>query len=188
MNSKNRRKNYFIKRKFQADFFIKFIVLLIVEALIIAVLFMFISRGTLTTAYSSEGLTIQRTGIYFLINFLLISCVAGLSISIAGLFVFMFLTHRIGGPLYKFEQTLENARDGDIAQRMQLRSTDQLIDLGTSVNEFLADADKRIGVTKKDIDKAIRLSGKTAETQDAEKINKVLKKIKSSLGHFKTSK
>ena len=139
---KNKRKNYFIKRSFQYNFFIKFALLLFVEAVLIAGLFLFISRGTLTTAYSSGGLVIQKTGAYFLYDFILITLATGISIGIAGIFVFMYLTHRIGGPLYKIEKTLELVADGDFSQRVHLRDTDQLQDLKEKLNRLLETTDK----------------------------------------------
>lgn len=182
----NRRKNYFIKKKFQAGFFAKFVILLLLEALLIAGLFMFVSRGTLTTAYRGAELTIQRTGAYFFLDFVLITTVVGVGIGIAGIFVFMYLTHRLGGPLYKFERVIEDAAGGDIAQRVILRDTDQLLDIKDQMNVFLEETDTRISQIKDDVEKALELVGKDAA--GAGKVKELLEDIKSSLGHFKTSK
>ncbi|MBF0494832.1 MAG: hypothetical protein HQL28_06885, partial [Candidatus Omnitrophica bacterium] len=133
----NKRRNYFIKPKFQASFFAKFIMLLVLEAVVIALLFMVVSRGTLTTAYGADGLVIQKTGIYFLFDFILITIIAGAGIGVAGTFIFMYLTHRLGGPLYKFERTILEARKGLLSERMDLRKTDQLSELKDEINLLL---------------------------------------------------
>jgi len=183
----NRRKNYFIKKKFQANFFIKFFVLLVAEAFLIAALFMVIAEGTLTTAYTEAGLTIQRTGSYFLLSFILISTVVGLGIGIAGIFVFMYLSHRIGGPLYKFEKTVEAAQSGDIAQRVTLRKTDQLLEIRDLMNEFLRDLDKRLAEIKNDFNDLKLATERDLDPENVRNINETIKKIESSLGHFNTS-
>ncbi|MCK4851522.1 MAG: methyl-accepting chemotaxis protein [Candidatus Omnitrophica bacterium] len=188
MSSANRRRNYFIKKEFQASFFLKFAVLLFLEAVLIAALFMFISRGTLTTAYHGTELTIQKTGPYFFLNFILITSVVGVSMALAGALVFMYLSHRLGGPLYKFEKTIEEAAKGDITQRMHLRHTDQLLDLRDCFNAFLEGTDKRISRIKSDVAKSMELIEKNKTRAAADNVRELLKKIKSSLDHFKTSK
>ncbi|RKY40947.1 MAG: hypothetical protein DRP85_07545 [Candidatus Makaraimicrobium thalassicum] len=183
----NRRRNYFIKRRFQASFFIKFAVLLFLEAVLIAALFMFIARGTLTTAYHGTELTIQKTGAYFFLNFILITVIVGIGIGIAGAVVFMYLTHRLGGPLYKFEKTLEEAAGGDIAQRMHLRNTDQLLDLRDRLNTFLEGIDVRISRVKRDVEEALELSRESGAAGDTGRVRELLGKIRSSLEQFRTS-
>ncbi len=183
---KSRRKNYFINKKFQSSFFMKFAILLFMEAVLISGLFMFISRGTLTTAYRGAELTIQKTGAYFLLDFAVIAVMAGLGIGIAGVFVFMYLTHRIGGPLYKFEKTLTEATRGDVAQRMRLRETDQLLDLAARINAFLQETDSRVSGIKNDINKVLDRIEK--DPSDQKKIKELVLKMKSSLEYFKTSK
>lgn len=180
-----RRRNYFIKRRFQANFFLKFVGLLFLEAVLIGLLFMYISRGTLTTAYEGTGLTIQKTGMYFFMDFVLITVFTGAAIAFAGSFVFMYLTHRIGGPLYKFEQILLKAVGGDIAQRIQLRKDDQLKELGEEINSFLSDMDSRVSAIENNAEKAIELMGKSPA--DIAGAKKIIGEIKDSLKHFKTS-
>ncbi len=182
----DRRRNYFIKKKFQSDFFIKFVALLLLEAVLIAALFMFIARGTLVTAYHGAELTIQKTGAYFL-SYIFIMFIVAVGIGIAGVFVFMFLTHRIGGPLYKIEKTIEEAQSGNIAQRVQLRNTDQLFGIRNSMNTFLAEMDDRISRIKADVEKGIDILGKDHDPGNVSKVKELLGNVKSSLDHFKTS-
>ena len=55
------RKNYFIKKKFQTGFFVKFFAIIVVEAAAALGLFLYMSKGTLTTGYSGYELKVART-------------------------------------------------------------------------------------------------------------------------------
>jgi len=183
-----KRKNYFIKKRFQASFFIKFSLLLLFEALLIGTLFMFISRGTLITAYDASGLTIQPTDVYFFVNFILICLIAGVAVGLAGMFVFLFLSHRVGGPIYRFEKTVEEARKGNMAQRVHLRKTDLLFELREEMNAFLDGMDSRLSEIKVEVKKALELVSKEKKEVDTHKLRNTLESITSSLSHFRTSK
>ncbi len=183
----NKRRNYFIKRKFQADFFLKFAALLALEAVVIAALFMFIARGTLTAAYSGAEFTIQKTGAYFFTSFILITFMAGVGIGIAGIFVFMYLSHRLGGPLYKFEKAIEEAERGDLAFRVKLRNTDQLQELKDRMNAFLEALDGRMGSLKKEVEKCRGLIEEGQAGADNGKVKESLRRIAALLDYLKTS-
>jgi len=187
-NNMKRRKNYFVKKRFQANFFIKFGLLLVLEALLIGALFMLVSKDTLTTYYSGMELKLQKTSTFFFTNFLLISLIAGVAIGIAGIFVFMYLSHRIAGPLYRFEETVEELRRGDLTQRVGLRKTDQLQELNRPMNAFIEEMDNRLSGIKDEVGQALGVVRKGKGGSESSAISKILEKIKTSLEYFKTSR
>lgn len=185
---KSRRKNYFIKKKFQANFFGKFAWLLLTETMLICVLFMYISRGTLTAAYRGADFTIQRTGQYFFTDFVIIVLILGAVIAVMGILILMFLSHRIGGALYRFEQTMEEARGGNFAQRVRLRHTDELHDLNSRFNLFLETLDLRVADMKREADRGLAAAREAKGNEAAEKAAEALKNIQAALERFKTSR
>ncbi len=46
-------------------------------------------------------------------------------------------SHRIAGPIYRVERTLQAVRDGDLTARANMRSTDFLGDIAIGLNGFL---------------------------------------------------
>lgn len=48
--------------------------------------------------------------------------------------VFLIISHRIAGPIYRFEQTLNAYKDGDLSIRVHLRKHDELKDLADAFN------------------------------------------------------
>ncbi|MDD5218257.1 MAG: methyl-accepting chemotaxis protein [Candidatus Omnitrophica bacterium] len=186
--NQGRRKNYFIKKKFQANFFLKFAGLLVSEAALIGALFVYVSRGTLTAAYRGLDFTIEKTSSYFLGDLLVIVCIVGAAIGVMGVFIFMFLSHRIGGALYRFEKTLEDARNGNLSQRVRLRKTDELHDMNTQFNVFLETMDARMAEMKREVEKGIAAAHSMLGDGHSVKMMEHLKQIKTQLEYFKTSK
>ena len=113
-----RRTNYFIKKGFQFNFAAKFILLILLEAGLIAVLFMQVSGNTITTGYYDSILTIDRTPKFFLTPLLLIVLITAVGIGLSGMIVFILLSHRIAGPLYRFEKDLGDVSYGDLTKRI----------------------------------------------------------------------
>ncbi|MCM8774858.1 MAG: methyl-accepting chemotaxis protein [Candidatus Omnitrophica bacterium] len=185
---KSRRRNYFVKKKFQANFFLKFVGLLLLEGLMIYALFMYVSKGTLTAAYRGTEFTIQNTGSFFLTDFVVIVSLVGAAVAIMGVFVFMYLSHRIGGALYRFEKTLEAAKDGDFIQRVKLRRTDELHDLNHQMNLFLEAMDVRVGDLKRGITQALSIVKESGGDDRMKRIEDALKNLRSGLDQMRTSK
>jgi hypothetical protein len=68
-------------------------------------------------------------------------CVSAITFMIIGSVYFMFLvlkfSHRIAGPMYRIQKTLEAWRAGNTTIRANLRKGDHLTELATAVNGFL---------------------------------------------------
>jgi len=182
-----RRKNYFIKKKFQMNFVVHFAVLLVLEGLLIAMLFMHISRGTLTTAYTGNDVVIKGTGSYFFGDIVALVLGVGACAAVAGIFIFIYLSHRIGGALYRFEKVLCEAAKGDFQQRVTLRKSDELVDLKNSLNMFLENMDSRISYLKTESDRAIKEANDEDTDRARKTLNGTLSTIKTTLDQFKTS-
>ena len=147
----SRRKNYFIKKSFQAKFSLRFVALIILEALLIGALFFYIAKGTLATGYSGTELKIEKTSLFFYVSFLLITLISSIAVGLAGMLVFIFYSHRIAGPLFRFQRSLEEISDGNLTGRIRLRHKDQLGDLGESINQMAESMDRKIGRLKREI-------------------------------------
>ncbi len=191
------RKNIFIKKKFQTGFVMKFLILIVIEAFLAVVLFSYLSKGTVVTGYSGNEVVVARTWKYFLpdalfVNFLIIGVTA-----VAGFIVLLISTHKIAGPLYRFEKSLEEIRGGDLTHRFTLRTDDQLVKLEASINDFSAAMDKELSGLKAMINEVAEslssarsavISGDRdgAQARLSEGLEK-LKAMEKSLSCFKTS-
>ena len=180
------RKNYFIKKGFQFSFAWKFMLLILLEAALIAGLFTQISGNTLTTGYTDSILTIERTPNFFLWPMLLITLITAVGMGLAGMVVFILLSHRIAGPLYRFEKDLGDIGYGDLTKRISLRKTDQLTEIKEALNSLINTFDERMTRIKSALTELKALTDK-GEPGNSAKIQNVVKKLKDEIDRFKVT-
>ncbi|MCQ9206320.1 MAG: methyl-accepting chemotaxis protein [Omnitrophica bacterium] len=181
------RKNYFIKKSFQTKFILGFIFLLLVEALFITGLFMHMSGETLTTGYSGSHFVIERTSSFFVASFAIIALVVGTAMALAGSVIFVLLSHRIAGPLFRFEKTLGEMAEGNFVGRVKLRKADQLKEMQTALNKALDAIDSRLKEVKRATGEADDFAGRYANDAHVKEVKDAISKIKDKIAFFKTS-
>jgi len=136
MEQSNRRKKYFIKKGFQANFILKFCVLVVLGSVISGLILYLFSRGTVTTAFVNSRLSIVSTADYILPALIGSGLVAIVLIGIATGFVVMYLSHRIAGPLFKIEKSINEIGLGDLTLKIKLRSADEITRTAERLNEM----------------------------------------------------
>ena len=178
---KDRRKNYFIKRKFQSEFILRFCGLVVLGSVISGIILYLFSRGTVTTTFVDSRLSIISTADYILPALFGSSLVTVILISIATAVVVMYLSHRIAGPLFRIERSAKEIGSGDLTFKINLRSKDEITKMADCLNEMtenlkahlleikakscdlgkqidslkMQDALKKVSEQKKELDKAI---------------------------------
>ncbi len=199
MKVKLNRRNIFIKKRFQTDFAIRFLILIVLESLLGIGLFSYMSRGTIIAGYSGTELVVAKTGEYFLPTLLLVNLSIIVITAAMGFVVLLFTSHKIAGPLYRFEKSLERIKGGDLTHRFGLRTKDQLGDLADRINEFTSEMDGKLSDIQKDAEILVQLltsmeSDTDSSSSDKEKINNLLeealervKRLNKVADFFKTS-
>ncbi|MFQ5586263.1 MAG: hypothetical protein ACE5GF_05505 [Thermodesulfobacteriota bacterium] len=194
------RRNIFIKRRFQADFSVKFLVLILIESLLAIGLFVYLSRDTITTGYSGSELIISRTRDFFLPTLLLSNLVVVGITAVVGVVVFLLASHKLAGPLYRFEKTLDNMGSGDLTHRFSLRQKDQMKSLADKINELNMKMERNMLEIQKNVDEvkghfsAIQsaLSSESYDRKDLEGIlgeaSKKLRELEKFAKFFRTSR
>ena len=180
-----RRKNYFIKKKFQLNFLYRFILLLLCESVLIGVLFIYLTRDTLTTGYLNSSLKVASTRDFFFAPFVMVSLVVALVIGIAGMIVFILLSHRIAGPLYRFEKILEHLNDGDLTSIVHLRNTDQLVEFEKKLNAFIHTLRTRLCILKGKHEEIRVILESAKDPELALKLKSMLNSVQDELDYFK---
>lgn len=194
-----RRRNYFIKKKFQIDFSIKFLIVIVIEAILAIGLFAYLSKGTLTTGYLGSELKIAGTRDFFLPALLFSNLIIVGVTAIVGIVVLVFLSHKLAGPLYRFENVLSSIKKGDLTQKFKLREKDQFAELQNSINELASAMDMNVGAMKSGIGKISKLVSEAQTVYDSNpsakeemerlltEVSKKLKELKDTADYFKTS-
>lgn len=121
----NRRKNYFIKKEFQSKFILKFCGLVALTALISAFLVYGFLRNSATTVFENSRLVIKSSTEFIMPGLILSSLVSIALVGIATIIVVLFISHRIAGPLYKMEDSLEKMGECDLSFDISFRKGDE---------------------------------------------------------------
>ena len=204
MTGKPKRSTVFISKRFQAGFSVKFLLLIAAESLLAIALFMYLSRGTFITGYSGTDIVIARTGDYFLPTVLLASLAVIGATAAAGFAIMLYTSHKIAGPLYRFEKSLDEIGNGDLTHRFTLRTDDQLGELAGKLNEFNSNLDGAVRSIQQSAaelettlaemlmaltDSAGGLEGKKEGLKEGiKKAKRELEGLNRSIGYFKTTK
>lgn len=146
---KNRRRNYFIKKEFQAKFILKFCILVILTALISAFLIYHFSGRSVTTVFEKSRIKIVPSTTFITPSLIISSLISVVLVGTATIIVVLFISHRIAGPLYKLESLLERMASGDVSFDVHLRRKDEIKELAEAfteavhgLNNLLCDAKK----------------------------------------------
>lgn len=131
-----KRRNYFINKEFQGRYIFNYFLLATIGSLLFMGVFSFFSSNTLSIAYDNYHL---QLGITPEILFKKILSTQWLFIVLGGglvVIITLFMTHRVAGPFYRFEKTLDEMIEGDISNKIILRQKDEGKDLAQKINAF----------------------------------------------------
>jgi methyl-accepting chemotaxis protein len=178
-----KRRNYYINKRFQGEFIIKFCVLVLLGSLISAVIIYIMTSSTVTTAFVNSKLTIKSTADFIMPAVLLASAVVVVFIGIAAIGITLFTSHRIAGPLYRIEKDLNDISAGRLNIVFQLRTNDEIKPIVASLNEMVNSLKEKIVRIKKsvaELESSVRSSGNA----DPEEIRKRIAEISRILDKF----
>lgn len=131
-----KRRNYFINKEFQGRAIFNYFVLASIGSILFIAVFSFFSSNTLSIVYDNYRLQIGLTpGILFkkILSTQWVFIVLGGGVVAL---VTLILTHRVAGPFYRFEKSLDNMVKGDISHKIILRKKDEGKDLAEKLNSF----------------------------------------------------
>ncbi len=125
------RKKFMVERGFQIRFMAVVIIAMVLIALVTGMSMYTAVMQTLVNQFHGESLAVIQHAItakLFVRSLLLIFAIAIISV---------FLSHRIAGPIYKFERILEALVAGETVQEFKLRKHDEFYRLARAINELI---------------------------------------------------
>ncbi len=132
------RSHYFIKKDFQTKFILKFCLLLLAGVIVSTGLLFLFSRDTLTSSFQDSKLVIENTAMAILPNVVYTGLITLALLAIATIIVTLFISHRIAGPMFRFEKELKEIGEGDLTRIVSLRKKDQAQELADCINDMTA--------------------------------------------------
>ncbi|MDH3353262.1 MAG: methyl-accepting chemotaxis protein [Nanoarchaeota archaeon] len=137
------RKNYFIKQDMQGLFVFRYFLVGLSGSIIFGLLFAYFAYNSLTITYDNYALQIGDTPHILLKRFLLAHWFYLLLGGILFFIPVLLLSHRVAGPIYKFEQYVDNMALGRLGEPLYLRKNDE----GTELAEKINNLSKMLSVT-----------------------------------------
>ena len=138
-----KRKTIFIKKNLQ----LRYMMLIILSVLCGLAIMTFELTATLDELFDAYPVLVQP--IYD--EFIPIAASFFYKIAIYLLFVVLIsaiLSHKMAGPVYRFEQTCKAIAKGDFSQRVHLRQGDQLVELQDELNKMMDRVEAEINKNK----------------------------------------
>ncbi len=132
-----RRRNYFIRKDFQGKFVLRFFLAILIGAIVFTTILSIFSAHTMTVTYEDSSLRLDRTPkalfLYIVRAYGVYILVLGVVVSVFSL----FLSHRIAGPLFRFERSAEEITKGNLAFCIILRKNDEGKELAGLMNTMI---------------------------------------------------
>jgi nitrate/nitrite-specific signal transduction histidine kinase len=136
-NNANIRRTVFIKKAFQGRFILNMFLLILLSGLCSAALIYWLTGGDLLaqslTAHESIKTALDHLGFSIVIANLAALLVAG----VTTITMVLYASHKIAGPLYRFEKICEQIGEGNLDTVTTLREGDQLQDMGRAFHDMV---------------------------------------------------
>lgn len=176
-----KRRNYFIDKKFQTNFILNFCLLVIVTgAFIMTVLYAFSGKAT-TVSFVNSRVVVQSTADFIFPLLLQTFVVAIIVVGLVTIVGALFISHRIAGPAFRFKKLLGAMKEGDFTLSCKIRSKDSLQSVETAFNEMIGSVRKNLDQVDKDLQELKR----NAEAGDLREIKKSVSAVDKTLHIFK---
>lgn len=144
----NKRRNYFIEKKFQSRFILKFCGLVVGGALLTIGILYFLSLKSTTVSIVDSRVVVRATSDFLLPILIQTVVIVSVLLVLATIAVTLFVSHKIAGPLYHFKKTMKELEDGDFSSDFRIRCLDQLQVLAESFNIMIARTRGQINLIK----------------------------------------
>ncbi len=177
-NTRNyKRKTFYIKKEFQFKFIMKFCLIILAGVIISTGLLFLFSQETLTSSFENSRLVIKNTGIAILPSIIITNLITLGIICIAAIAVTLFISHRIAGPMFRFEKDLEKISNGDLSVSINLRKKDQFSEMALALNNMTQSFHGKLSKVNARLDEVLPLPGEIETCKECEKKIEELKTV-----------
>ena len=183
------RRWYFIKSTFNIKMLLLFFVVLILGVIILGFQLYIFSSSELDTRLFQAHTRIMNSWEILLPTIILTTISVFILVFIITLYMVIYLSHKIAGPLYKFEIIADEIGNGNFKVNVKLRKKDELIPLETAFNNMLDNLHSKIMDFKRNFEKTKNTEKKlinaikTSTFSEAEK-NKLSTTVNELIAEF----
>jgi len=180
----NQRRNYFIDKKFQTQFIIKFCLIVIAAALAIGISLFFFSSNSTTVAIENTKVTVKTTADFILPLIMQTIIIVTVFTALAVVLLTLFVSHKIAGPLFRLKREIDKLGEGNYGANFQIRATDQLKELSHSLTLMSNSLRDKMTAIKNETSAAEKVINEVY-FENKKQVEDRIKRIESILNSFK---
>lgn len=181
----NKRRNYFIDKKFQSNFIVKFCLLIVAAGIVITVIVYILAKNATTVSFVNSRVVVQSTADFLFPVLIQTFIVATVLIGLATIIFTLFLSHSIAGPAFRFKKVLKDLVEGDFCGECRIRRSDSLQDVAAAIDSMMKNirgALKETGAHISDLKNAV---SNMPDQADAEVLKKSVSDLEKAFSRFK---
>jgi nitrogen fixation/metabolism regulation signal transduction histidine kinase len=177
-----KRRIVYIHKPFQRNFIFKFCLIALCAMLLASGLLYFISKNSMTATYRYHHLSLQETGQAILRPMIVTNLIVLAGVVAATIMVTLYVSHKIGGPLYRLGKSIESIGKGDLTIEVKLRQQDQLMEFAAGINQMTRNLQKKVLL----IERAVaEMRGKRQRPEEGlEEIHKGVEKLSETVSRL----
>ena len=146
-----KRRNFYVKKGFQSQFILQFAALVVAGGVLSTLLVLYFSSGNLTSSFSNSRLQVDQTIWYILPAVVYTNLITIIIATVGVMLIALFVSHKIAGPLFRFEMDIKTIGTGDLTNTIYLRKHDQLNELSEDINHMTTSLSQTLQGFQKDI-------------------------------------
>ena len=132
-----KRRQTYIKKDFQTRFIVKFVLILVAGGLLSVGLTFLNTQDSLTAVYANSRLTIQNTSLAIMPSVVFTTLITTLALGVVVIVVTLLVSHKIAGPMFRFEKDINRIAQGDLQSRIHIRKGDQFQEMAMALNRMV---------------------------------------------------
>lgn len=144
------RRQLYINRDFQTRFILKFCLILLLGGAISIGLTLFNNQETLTSSFRNSKLLIQNTSLAIMPSVIYTTLISTLVIGLIVIMATLLASHKIAGPMFRFEQDIDKISTGDLNSRIDIRTGDQFQAIAVSLNKMIDSLNNKVSDIKRE--------------------------------------
>jgi len=133
-----KRRIYFIEKRFQTNFILKFCVLVAIGGLLTIGILYFLAMRSTTVSFVNSRVVVRTTADFILPILIQTVAIVTVLVGLATIVVTLFVSHKIAGPLYRFKKVMQALAEGNFSDDFRIRHLDQLQDLADVFNVMIS--------------------------------------------------
>jgi methyl-accepting chemotaxis protein len=191
--SQSKRLNYYIDKKFQTSFIIKFCAIVALGS-VMTIGILYLLSGQSTTVLMTNARThVLPTSEYILPLIIQTVLIVLVMVGIGTIIQVLLISHKIAGPLYRLKEGFKKVKSGDFTIGLNLRQPDQLKDVANDFNETIShikfklqEVKKQEALLKESVDKFNEEALPDNVKNDLNKIRQTINDLNETIHYFQT--